>query len=400
MNFSLLKKLLVFFYSILFFFFALVLYFFSGFKAKKKNLWGFGSWAGKKFRGNSKYLYKYLEKNHKEIEIYWLAKSYEENIKLKKQGINSIYGYNFNNFKKILSTNLFFCTHGIVDLLISLSRKTKIIMLGHMTYTIKNNFRNNILEKKSFFTRIFEKIKFSYFYIRKIDFGVYSSEISKKNLVTKDRWYPQKKIVLGLPKSDYLHSIKNKVFKNKFLKKKINENDKIILFLPTRRNDKNFDIFNYGFSSKKFQTFAEQNKCIFFISYHPTNANTKIPNYDLNRLHFINIDGNSIDDALSEADLLITDYGSIFADYLIFDKPIIFTKFDHKKYIDEIGLKIDFDSLPGPKADNWDGIMFNVKELLYENDKFSQSRENWKNSIYEFSDEKNCERIVKYFKTQ
>ena len=36
MNFSLLKKLLVFFYSILFFFFALVLYFFSGFKAKKK----------------------------------------------------------------------------------------------------------------------------------------------------------------------------------------------------------------------------------------------------------------------------------------------------------------------------------------------------------------------------
>ena len=97
---------------------------------------------------------------------------------------------------------------------------------------------------------------------------------------------------------------------------------------------------------------------------------------------------------------MITDYGSIFADYLIFDKPIIFTKFDHKKYIDEIGLKIDFDSLPGPKADNWDGIMFNVKELLYENDKFSQSRENWKNSIYEFSDEKNCERIVKYFKTQ
>ena len=34
------------------------------------------------------------------------------------------------------------------------------------------------------------------------------------------------------------------------------------------------------------------------------------------------------------------------------------------------GLKIDFDSLPGPKVDNWESILFNVKELLYENDKY------------------------------
>ena len=79
------KKLLIFFYSIILIFFTLVLYFFSGFKSKKKNLWGFGSLAGQEFRGNSKYLYKYLEKNHKEIEIYWLAKSRKEDVKLKSK---------------------------------------------------------------------------------------------------------------------------------------------------------------------------------------------------------------------------------------------------------------------------------------------------------------------------
>ena len=87
--------------------------------------------------------------------------------------------YNLKNFKKIASTNLFFCTHGFVDLVVGLTRKAKIIMLGHMTYTIKNNFRSNIL-KKRFLGRIFEQIKFGYFYIRKIDFGIYSSEFSKK----------------------------------------------------------------------------------------------------------------------------------------------------------------------------------------------------------------------------
>lgn len=400
MNFFFLKKLLIFFYSIILIFFTLILYFFSGFKSKKKNLWGFGSLAGQEFRGNSKYLYKYLEKNHKEIEIYWLAKSLKEDMKLKKQGINSIYAYSFSSFKKIASTNLFFCTHGFVDLIVGLTRKAKIIMLGHMTYTIKNNFRSNILKKKSFLSRIFEQIKFGYFYIRKIDFGIYSSEFSKKNLITNDKWFPQKKFTFGLPKSDYLTLLKDTGPNKNFFKKKIDEDDKIILFLPTRRNDKNFDILNFGFSSKKFKLFAKQNKCSFFISHHPTNANKQIPNYHIDRLQFINIGGNSIDDALSEADLLITDYGSIFADFLIFNKPIIFTKFDHKKYIDEIGLKIDFESLPGPKVDNWENILFNVKELLYENDKYLTSREKWINNLYEKSDGKNCERIVQHFKTQ
>ena len=45
-------------------------------------------------------------------------------------------------------------------------------------------------------------------------------------------------------------------------------------------------------------------------------------------------------------------------------------------------------------------ILFNVKELLYENDKYLTSREKWINNLYEKSDGKNCERIVQHFKTQ
>ena len=147
---------------------------------------------------------------------------------------------------------------------------------------------------------------------------------SLKNLITNDKWFPQKKLTFGLPKSDYLTLLKDTGPNKNFFKKKINENDKIILFLPTRRDDKNFDILNFGFAPKKFKLFAEQNKCTFFISNHPTNANKQISNYDIDRLHFFNIDGNSIDDALGEADLLITDYGSIFADFLIFNQTNYF----------------------------------------------------------------------------
>ncbi len=398
MSNRIMKKFLIFFFSLFQIIFIIFLYFLSGFRPKRKNLWGFGSLAGKEFRGNSKYLYKYLEKNHKEIEIYWIAKSRKENLKLKKQGVNSLYAYDLNSLKKISSTSLFFCTHGFVDLVLALTRKAQIIMLGHMTYSIKNNSRKDFLKRKNFFDRIFEFVKFGYFYIRKIDFGIYSSKFSKENLITQDEWYPREKMIFGLPKSDYLLLLKNEKNSNKFLKKKTPEKEKIILFLPTRRNNKNFNIFNYGFSPKKFENFAETNKCNFFISHHPTNVNTDIPIYDLKKLYMINLDGNLIDVALNEADLLITDYSSIFADFLVFNKPIIFAKFDHENYINETGIKIDYEKLPGPKANNWDEILFNVKESLYVNDSFSKERENWINNLYYIKDGKNCKRIVNHFK--
>lgn len=87
--------------------------------------------------------------------------------------------------------------------------------------------------------------------------------------------------------------------------------------MPTRRNDKNFHIFNYGFLPKIVEEFAKINKFHFFISHHPTNMNHNITNYKLKKIHLINLDGNLIDDALNNADLLVTDYSSIFADYLI-----------------------------------------------------------------------------------
>jgi len=267
-----------------------------------------------------------------------------------------------------------------------------------MTCTIKNNSKKILMEKKNFLNKIYEFIKTSYFYIRKINYGVYSSNFSKENLITEDKWFPENKLILGLPKSDYLLSIKNSSKKNDFSIKKSIENEKIILFLPTRRNDKFFHIFNYGFTEKKIEEFAKTNNCKFFISLHPTNVNNNIPNFTSNKIHMINFDGNSIDNALISADLLITDYGSIFADYLIFDKPMIFTKFDHLKYTDDNGLKIDYESLPGPKVNDWNELLFQISELLYNKDSFIKDREKWKSDLYKFNDGKNCERIVNHFK--
>ena len=56
---------------------------------------------------------------------------------------------------------------------------------------------------------------------------------------------------------------------------------------------------------------------------------------------------------LCSADIFITDYSSLYSDFLLYDRPIIFAKFSHKDYIKERNLQFSYDDLPGKKVSNW-----------------------------------------------
>ena len=398
-----LKNLLLVFDSVIKTPLMFTIYFFSGFVIKNNKRWGFGSWAGKEFRGNAKYLYNYVRSNHKEIEIFWISKSKSLHEELLKKGINSVYAYSINGFIKISTSSIIFCTHRFVDFIPCLTKNSNIVLLGHMTFTIKTNSIRELLKKKIFIKKIYNQFLLLFFLIKDIDYGIYSSKIAEKNLKYPDKTYPKKSLILGLPKSDYLHTLKmNKAdskLERKALGKIIPNNEKIILFLPTYRDDKKFDILNFGFSPEKISHFIEKKKCHFYISQHPGAEQNNTPSNNLKNFNLININGDSIDHMLNASDLLITDYSSLFADYLIFDKPIIFAKFDHLIYLKDRGIKINYDDLPGPKVSNWDELLNETNKILYETDSFVDIRNNWKNKIYKNLDGNNCKRIVEYFKS-
>ena len=380
----------------------LILYVPSGFIKKNKKRWGFGSLAGQEFRGNSKYLYNYLKESHKDLELFWIAKSKKQNKILREKGINSFYAYSLKGILKICTSSVIFLTHGLVDTIICVSKNTKLVQLGHMTFTIKENSLVKRLEKKNFLSKIYGKFLYSNLFLRKIDVGVFSSEFSYNNLFTNDKWFPSKKLISGLPKTDNLLKLKTKLNNSPkqrtLFDQTVNQDEKLVLYIPTRRENKLFNIFDYDFSSKKFEEFTAKNKCIFFVSNHPTNPSKNIYNEHIRNLNFVNLNGNIIDEILSKADIIITDFSSIFADFLLFDKPIIFSKFDYNNYVKSSGLKIDYNSLPGPKVKNWDELLAEIDTFLNSDDNYKNQREDWKKKVYNYLDGKNSERIANYFK--
>ncbi|MCY7834258.1 CDP-glycerol glycerophosphotransferase family protein, partial [Bacillus spizizenii] len=66
------------------------------------------------------------------------------------------------------------------------------------------------------------------------------------------------------------------------------------------------------------------------------------------------IDTNQL---LSTVDILITDYSSIFFDFLVTDRPILFYMWDADDYNKQRGKYINNEDLPGP-------VLYNVRELV------------------------------------
>ena len=69
----------------------------------------------------------------------------------------------------------------------------------------------------------------------------------------------------------------------------------------------------------------------------------------LNSCNFVSyhIDANEL---LSVADIVITDYSSIYFDYLVANKPILFYIPDFDEYSQKRGIYFKIEELPGPCA--------------------------------------------------
>lgn len=65
---------------------------------------------------------------------------------------------------------------------------------------------------------------------------------------------------------------------------------------------------------------------------------------------------------LATVDTLITDYSSIFFDYLPLQRPIYFYMPDKEIYEEERGFYLDIEGLPGSKAYNLDELMDNISK--------------------------------------
>jgi len=100
-------------------------------------------------------------------------------------------------------------------------------------------------------------------------------------------------------------------------------------------------------------------------------------------------------EVINAADLLITDYSSVYFDYLLLDRPIIFTPLDLEQYKKNRGFlaePYDFWA-PGPKCINYNELKNEISKCFRNKKYYEKERKTIKKIVHHYTDGNSTQRI-------
>ena len=315
---------------------------------KNNNLIIFESFLGKQFSDNPRAIYEYLKKNHPNYILIW---------SFNKDYIDTVNNRELLHVKRFSLKWLFLMTrakywvsNSRLPLWIPKPKKTIYLQTWHGTplkklgKDIKKVYmsgENTTQYKKDF---ILESSKWDYL----VSPNKYSTKIFKRAFE-----FNQKIIETGYPRNDFLINNNNTSTIN-VLKSKLNipQNKKIILYAPTWRDDDFHTKGKYSFKlpfdlDSLYKEFKDDYLIILRLHYLVA-ENIDLSEYDNFILDYSYHE--DIRDLYIISDILITDYSSVFFDYAILKRPMIFYVHDIENYRDNLrGFYFDFENnSPGP----------------------------------------------------
>ena len=181
---------------------------------------------------------------------------------------------------------------------------------------------------------------------------------------------------------------------------------RVILYTPTYRDydpKMTSEITKNLATNERFIDYLRQNGLLLLILPHPFEYNLlkSFENQNvvmLDRKRFLE---NNIEiyDILPAVDILITDYSSIYFDYLLLNRPIIFYVPDLEKYRYERGFLLEPYEMwtPGDKAKTVEELILALDEAINNPKKWERERCWLRDVMFEYQDGNSSERIIKHF---
>lgn len=196
--------------------------------------------------------------------------------------------------------------------------------------------------------------------------------------------YPRHAYIMGDIKKMYLPNEKLAI--QSILKAK-KRGQYIVLYLPTFRDNLSFNDI-CAKTPLLLKSFLKKNNIYLITKLHFAASQNNI-SYAGAKDVIINLPKESdIYNFLDLSDLLITDYSSVFFDYILLKKPMLFYCFDYEYYLNkDRGFLYDYDKMtPGEKVKSIDELkntILHIKNAKYEYIKNARAQlEQVKNTVY------------------
>ncbi len=382
------------------YFLWIILFLVSYIIPKDSNLYIFWSINWKTFSGNSKAMFLYVLNNKTNKKIFYhirnkkLIKKLENDFPFLKNKLIFIKGIKW--FWNVLRAKYIFTDSDMYDVSSWLSYQM-------WNFNVINQWHGEWFKKLWFmgstkYTKIpiFLKKYIKNYFQNVVKLWTVSSKFMQKHF---NLWHKTNKYkITWLARNDVFFRDDLEIF-NIRKRLSLSKYKKNILYVPTWRQD-SYDIkpFSDNFL-QKLNNFCEEKNYLFIIKAHQNSNPILHKKYS----NIIDISKDNLDsqELMKYSDFMITDYSSIFIDYLLLDKPIFFYAYDYKNYSKNLVNLID--KYENCVIKEW--ICYSESsllkllekwEIIFDNKNYNKNFKKLKDKYHKYQKWWYCENILKF----
>ena len=346
--------------------FGYPLYLLSFLCIRDKNKWCFGTNVG--FVDNAKYMFIYTNEYNDNIRAVWISSNKQDVLRIRDLGFEAYRKYSLKGLYHSLTAHVYIFTYHSKDVNFFTSGNVKKVNLWHGV-GIKggnggrksNNFasgKNTFFLTKIFLPHLYEKNDLFLSTSDMMDVH-FSKMFSLEENVVFNSIYPRcyymckkaEEIIHFIRKYESVQMLDTVAYLSTF--------DKVFLYMPTWRGNLNDDFISAaGFDFDILNERLCQKKRLFILKLHPAVRNIK-NNADKKYTNILFLDKQlDIYPLLPFVDCLITDYSSIYYDFLLLNKEVLLYPFDKNTFLEYSNdLAFDYEEYtPGERV-------FSITEL-------------------------------------
>lgn len=385
------------------FIFSYLIYFIP----RNKRSWVFGSGVGMNFSDNAKYLFLYCS-SQQEISCYWITRNKSLVGKLRASNLHAYYKYSLMGMWLSMTSKVYVYDSRTGSINHWTSKGAYKVNLWHGS-PLKTIDRDITVQHNAFFIgnhtwglkRYLVRMMMPEWFVV-ADLMIATSK--KVQEYFKSAFGSPNIEVTGYPRNDIIISpslyFEYLAFEHEVIKSI--STDMTILYAPTFRDTNRYNR-ETPINWSRLNDLLKKYDATFLIKLHRHDYSIAIK-HDYSNIRLLDNESDMYP-IFTKVDLLITDYSSIFFDFLLTDKPLLFYPYDKDVYLtQDRSMYDDYDSVtPGRKAYNFEEFYTELECFLESPTLFKKSEEEYdkiKKIYHLFNDSKASERAYRSIKNK
>lgn len=373
----------------------------SAFIPVQKKHWVFGADYGNMYREGPKYLLEYMIRHHTDYKCTFITRNKDVKKSLDAKNIPCLLNYSLAGIIQIAKAEAVFISQVMSDVQFAYKKKgRKHYYLVHgqplklALFAASDTYLKKINRDYNFLNVLWKKI--CNFLSVGVDLQdcsfVSASSDFLKQYMEKDFGFKVPVKVLGMPRNDALFDVE-RMLNEKWINGL--EGKFVVTYMPTHRAYGQGDVTPTPFINKpEYQQWMKENNVVFLMKNHP-NMIPKLknaPNTDV--IKDITKDRLDPQVCLYHTDVLVTDFSSVWMDFLMLKRPVIFYIYDNFEQ-EDAGAHYDIREDPPGHFCYDEEAFFNLIKKAREKYDCMKPSQHIIEKYHKYPDGNSCERYYK-----